>query len=123
MRGPRWHARMTSMTRITRRIAALIAIATLAFAQLAVSAYACSSYQAGTIAHAADSALDQCGKTANLCERHCSYGDSSLQSVPAAAIVPDLAPLPWRVEMAPTPAVDLVVARERPAPTRLEPPP
>ncbi len=82
------------MTRLSRRIAACLAAAALAFAQLAVSAYACPSRHHDEATPPHDVASEHCAKvaTTNLCERHCDYGASSLQSAPHAAIVPDLPP-------------------------------
>jgi len=54
--------------RRTRLFASLVAIAALLFAQFAVSAYACPMMSMG-----ADSEMN-----ANLCERHCDYGNASL---------------------------------------------
>jgi hypothetical protein len=115
---------MGAMTRLVRRLAACLAIATLAFAQLAVSAYACPTRHHDEAAAAHDAATDHCTKvaTTNLCERHCEYGNSSLQSTPPAAIAPDLAPLPWRVELVAAPALERVACKSL-SPQRTEPPP
>ncbi len=112
------------MTRLVRTIAATLATVALAFAQLAVSAYACPSRHHDEAAQSHDAASDHCAKvaTTNLCERHCDYGDSSLQSVPPATIVPDLAPHPWKIEPVASPVVPMA-ARQWLMPTRLEPPP
>jgi len=59
--------------------ASMIAIVALLFAQLAVSAYACPMAGMG-----ADTEMN-----ANLCERHCDYGNVSLdqaKSPPAMAL-------------------------------------
>ncbi len=112
------------MTRLIRRIAATVAIAALAFAQLAVSAHACPSQDSASAAVTKhQTAEEHCAKTAtrNLCERHCDYGDS-LQSAPPAVTAPDLAPLPWRVELIAAPAVERQACRTF-APLRSEPPP
>jgi hypothetical protein len=115
---------MGVMTRLVRRIAACLAIATLAFAQLAVSAYACPTRHQDGAAPSHDAATEHCTKvaTTNLCERHCDYGNSSLQSAPPAAIAPDLAPLPWRIELVAAPAVERRACKAL-APDRTEPPP
>jgi hypothetical protein len=115
---------MPSMTRLVRRIAACLAAAALAFAQLAVSAYACPSQDRASAAVTKhQTAEENCAKTAtrNLCERHCDYGDS-LQSAPPAVTAPDLAPLPWRIELVAAPAVERRACRSL-APPRIEPPP
>jgi len=115
---------MTSMTRLARRLAACLAIATLAFAQLVVSAYACPSRHHDEAAVSHDAASEHCAKvaTTNLCERHCDYGNSSLQSSAPAAAAPDLAPLPWRIELVAAPAVERRACKAL-APDRTEPPP
>ena len=65
--------------RRTRLLASMIAIVALLFAQLAVSAYACPMTGMGP-----DSEMN-----ANLCERHCDYGNASLDQAksPGAAAV------------------------------------
>jgi hypothetical protein len=112
------------MTRLVRRIAACFAIAALAFAQLAISAYACPMNMAGSANHASDSRADDCEMSggSNLCERHCDYGASSVQSSPVPAIAPQLVALPWRVA-AFVPLSFSTPAREWLPPTRIEPPP
>ena len=112
------------MTRLVRRITALLAIAALAFTQLAVSAYACPKDMPAGAHHAAVVSADDCDMpaTANLCERHCDYSASSVQSSPAPVLAPELVALPWRLE----PFVALpfsTTARERLLPPRIEPPP
>lgn len=56
------------IARRTRLFASVIAIAALLFAQFAVSAYACPMMGMG-----GDTEMN-----ANLCERHCDYGNVSL---------------------------------------------
>jgi hypothetical protein len=56
------------IARRTRLFASMIAIAALLFSQFAVSAYACPMMGMG-----ADTEMN-----ANLCERHCDYGNASL---------------------------------------------
>ena len=111
------------MTRLARRITACFAIAALAFAQLAISAYACPM-NAESATYASDSRVDDCemSGTPNLCERHCDYGASSVQSSPAPAMAPPFVALPWRIA-AFVPLSFNTPARERLAPTRIEPPP
>ena len=64
------------MNRVTRRIAAWIAVAAVAFAQLAVSAYACPM-ESGAVA--LDTPCEEMVVNANLCEGHCNYGSSVVQ--------------------------------------------
>lgn len=77
------------MTRFMRRIAALTAIAALAFAQLAASAYACplEAPRAAPMTMADGSPGCDEAVNANLCERHCDSGSLSVAftalSVPA----------------------------------------
>jgi hypothetical protein len=112
------------MTRLVRRITACFAIAALAFAQLAASAYACPMSMAENAAYASDSRADDCemSGTPNLCERHCDYGASSVQSSPAPEMAPQLVALPWRIA-AFVPLTFSTPEREWLAPTRIEPPP
>lgn len=68
------------MTRLTRRIAGLAAIAAMLFSQLAVSAYACPRELGASQASVAIAGtMDGCDEavTANLCDRHCDYGASA----------------------------------------------
>src|ERR1700680_2681893 len=111
------------MTRLVRRISACFAIAALAFAQLAISAYACPMNAEGAI-HASNSPADDCEMSGapNLCERHCDYGASSVQSSPAPAMAPQFVALPWR-SAAVVPLSFSPPAREWLPPTRIEPPP
>lgn len=112
------------MTRLVRRIAAWLAVVALAFSQLAVSAYACPSGMPERGPDIVQDVADDCGKLpgANLCERHCDYGASSVQTASPPAIILDPAPLPWRVE----PFVSLPAhasSREWLMPARADPPP
>jgi hypothetical protein len=80
----------------SRALAAWIALVTLLFAQLAVAAYACPRFTAPE----AVAATPDCDEpmNANLCESHCDYGSTSLDSkskVPGA----DVAPVSVRVEL------------------------
>jgi hypothetical protein len=112
------------MSRLVRSIVAGAAIAALAFSQLAISAYACPMDMARSAPSAGDSHADDCEMPGNpnLCERHCDYGASSVQSSPSPAIAPQLVPLPWRVA-AFVPLSFSVPAREWIHPIRIEPPP
>jgi hypothetical protein len=88
------------MTRLVRRITAIAAIAALAFAQLAVSAYACALETPSRAAAVTENGSVGCDEiaNANLCEKHCDYGASSVGL--AALSIPALpaTPLPWRLE-------------------------
>jgi hypothetical protein len=66
--------------RRSRLFASMIAIAALLFAQLAVSAYACPMTGMG-----ADTEMN-----ANLCERHCDYGNAALDQATSPASMPML---------------------------------
>ena len=115
------------MKRLVRRITACFAIAALAFAQMAVSAYACPMPMTEAQTLASESSADPCEMSgnSNLCERHCDYGASSVQASP----VPNSArwrriawPVPWRA--APFVALSFSVpVREWLPPARIEPPP
>lgn len=78
-----------------RRLTALFAVCALAFAQVAVAAHACAKLEraasvAATEAHPAchgSQAPHEVPPGDNVCEKHCQYGDASLdgaQSPPAA---------------------------------------
>jgi hypothetical protein len=112
------------MTRLFRRIAALAAIAALAFAQLAVSAYACPPGMPGGGMDMTPAMADECAElpTPNLCQGHCEYGASSIQTTSQPAIVPEPAPLPWRAEplVSHSPGA---ASRQWLLPARVEPPP
>ncbi len=81
-----------------RSVAALAAIASLLFAQLAVSAYACPRVQAAKPAtmHAGggDAGCDEMD-TANpaLCHGHCQYGNQSVDKWAGSWVSPDPAVL------------------------------
>jgi hypothetical protein len=96
------------MTRLVRRIAAVLALFALAFAQLAVSAYACPV--AATVGHEVASATTSeahCGDldNANLCDRHCDYGVSAVANASADSLPPFVATaLPGRIEIDSRPA-------------------
>ena len=89
------------MTRLVRRIAALLALFALLFAQLAVSAYACPMGSVPEVAAAGvASGEPHCAdlQNANLCDGHCGYGSSAAgqgASISFPAFVPT--PLPWRI--------------------------
>lgn len=87
------------MSRTLRRLAAVLALSALAFAQLAVAAYACPKGLDGQVRAVVPSEPEAptCPDLANpnLCERHCDYGASSVTNHPVPFTGPDLAPLPW----------------------------
>ena len=91
------------MTRAIRRIAAVFALAAFAFAQIAVSAYACPrTLQPVAEEQPATPAQDGCPQlsNANLCDQHCEYGSASVGGHADAMPAPDLVPLPWGVTAA-----------------------
>lgn len=105
-----------------RATAALIAILTLLYSQLAVSAFACPrSIEAASQA----APLSHCAKVVspNLCDRHCDYGSANVGSA-SPDITPDVLalPLPWRVE-SPSFAVRIVPVAEARTPRSHSPPP
>lgn len=83
-----------------RRFAALLAVCSLAFAQLAVSAYACPMIGP---AAATEVMSPDCPElnNANLCAEHCAYGTVTTDSHGVAFPVMDAAPLPWRAVASP----------------------
>jgi hypothetical protein len=86
------------MNRLLRRIAALVALAALAFGQVAVAAHACTGEMARS--HAMDGMpCEQTMPAGNLCERHCDYGAAASDSQGTAPAVNTVAPalLPWRI--------------------------
>jgi hypothetical protein len=88
------------MSHAIRRLAAILALAAFAFAQLAVSAYACPmTAQPAMQDQPAPDAQGGCPEfsSANLCEQHCAYGSASVGSHADSVPAPDLAPLPWGV--------------------------
>lgn len=94
------------MNRRTRVIAALLAIATIAFSQVALSAFACSK-DVARIAVAEEMPPGHCdqGGNANLCDRHCDYGTTNVGHASLDATADVLAlPLPWRAQAVTTPA-------------------
>ena len=68
------------MRRRTRIVAAWFAFVALLFAQLATAAYACPQMvEAPVVAMAAD-CEHAMAPTPNLCERHCDYGNVSVDT-------------------------------------------
>jgi hypothetical protein len=80
------------IARRNRLFASMIAIVALLFAQLAVSAYACP------MGMAADTEMN-----ANLCERHCDYGNAALDQATSPVSVPMLVQSMVRISPAPLP--------------------
>ncbi len=114
------------MNRSLRRFAALFLAATLAFAQLAVSAYACPVGSPMTSsASAAEVSAPGCPDlgNANLCAEHCAYGSVSSDTPSVALPGLDLAPLPWRVAASPVSALPRAMRDWRLARSMHPPPP
>jgi hypothetical protein len=86
-----------SMSRTLRRIAALLALAALGFAQLAVSAYACPRDTPGQARSVVEAQPEFCPDRSmpNLCESHCDYGSSTVSTHSNPPPAPDLALLVW----------------------------
>jgi hypothetical protein len=94
------------MSRRTRVIAALVAVAAIAFSQLALSAFACSRDLA-RFAMAVEMPQGHCdqGGNTNLCDSHCDYGASNVGHAWLEAPADVLAlPLPWRAQAVTSPA-------------------
>jgi len=86
------------MRRRSRIFAAWIAFAALLFAQLAIAAYACERFTpvpAAVVMPDCDMPMN-----ANLCDRHCDYGSTSLDSQKAKA-APDMAAVSVRIALPP----------------------
>ena len=95
------YAKLTPMNRLARRLAALVTLFALAFAQLAVSAYACAG-QPMTMVQAGETSAPPCHDP-GMCERHCDYGAAAgkqVVSAPSVFVAPPLLSLPWRIEAA-----------------------
>ena len=92
-----------SMSRSVHRFASLLVAAALAFAQLAVSVYACPMALPAPAASAIPVPAPDCPDLdpTNLCAAHCAYGSASADTSAAALPAMDVAPLPWRVEASP----------------------
>ena len=113
------------MTRLVRRVAALLATFALVFAQMAVSAYACPREAVPEVATSGVSGEDlPCAdlQSPNLCDRHCAYGSSATGQAPSASLPPFVATVrPWRLA---EPAAIAVFAQARDdAFLHFEPPP
>ena len=90
-----------SLRRPTRLLASIVAIAALLFAQLAVSGYSCPM-----MGMAPDAEMN-----ANLCERHCDYGNASLDQAKTSAGAGLLVQSVVRLTAAPLPAQPQVTTR------------
>ena len=87
------------------RLAALFALATVLFSQLAVSAYACAGPGSMQAVAAAAEEMPGCdempapGERSAICKAHCELGDQSLDKAgsiaPASAISSVCAPVAW----------------------------
>jgi hypothetical protein len=73
-----------AMNRLVRRLAAVAAIAALAFAQLAVAAYACTGERPQM--EATQSAMPCEMPSSNLCDRHCDYGANATDAQPVPSL-------------------------------------
>ena len=112
------------MNRRTRIVAAFLAIAALAFSQLAVSAFACPNHVAPVMS-ADEMPAGHCEQDAhpNLCERHCDYGAASVGHAAPDMTLDVLAlPLPWRAEPVAIAAPAMCVPRELAARSHSPPP-
>lgn len=119
------------MTRSHRPFAALLAIVAIVFAQMSVSAHACTApvepaqdevaihhTQCGGIGEA-----DEAPVNANVCAGHCQYGQASFDNAPPAPAAIDTAGPSLRIELlAPASSADSRPAR-RFAPAAAPPPP
>src|SRR5690349_14323515 len=107
-----------------RRLTAFVAILALAFAQLAVSAFACPLERSP---HAAMAAMDgdPCDgmATPNLCDRHCDYGAANVNHA-SPDLAPDVLalPLPWRAAPVPVPAAAARIVVDVPSRSHSPPP-
>jgi len=87
------------MRRRSRTFAGWIALVALLFAQLAVAAYACPRITAPE----AVASMPDCDEpmNANLCESHCDYGSTSLDSPKAKVPLPALTAFSYHLVVAP----------------------
>ena len=111
------------MNRLARRIAAFVALAALAFGQVAVSAHACAGEMSR--GHAMEGMpCEQMMPGGNLCERHCDYGAtaSDSQGAPTAVNAPAPTLLPYGIE-APASNALFTKATARPFERSVERPP
>lgn len=80
------------MNRLTRKLVSLVGIATVLFAQLAVSAYACPLQFMGlddavtmVSAHAANSS-ERAVSSPALCQKHCENGEQNVNDTPQSPV-------------------------------------
>lgn len=108
------------LSRKTRLIAALIALVSLLFSQLAIAGYTCSSAQAAQVAEQAAMAMQMEhhhmeGCTANeegksaLCHAHCQPDTQSLDR-PASVDIPPFVAIAMATAIIDIPAIDTPVA-------------
>ncbi len=96
------------MTRPTRTVAASLAAFALAFAQLVVSAHACTGHEAparvAVMAHhegcGGAMEADEAPVNENVCVEHCRYGDASLDNGQPDLVIGAAAGPVLRVELA-----------------------
>ena len=114
------------MSRSLRRLASVFLAATLLFAQLAVSVYACPTLAplpASTVA--LDVQVAECPDfaNANLCSEHCAYGSASVDTLSFSLPSVDLVLLPWRIALAPSMALPIQLQDWRLSRSMHPPPP
>ena len=73
-----------------RPFAAWLALVAFVFAQLATAAYACPQMSDRPMSMASGDCDREMPASPNLCERHCDYGNASLDN-PKPLVAPDLA--------------------------------
>ena len=73
-----------------RLIAAWLALGAFVFAQLATAAYACPELGERPVAVKMAGCDHEMNQSPNLCERHCDYGNTSLDN-PKPLAAPDMA--------------------------------
>jgi hypothetical protein len=119
-------AKLVPMTRAARRLSAWLALAAFALSQLAISAFACpKDVEAFALGAPAASHGESCPqhRSANLCERHCEYGSTSVATAGPSPPPPDLALLPWKTAVVPTGIAAALTPERCLAPSAAPPPP
>ncbi len=88
------------MTRLVRRIAAIVALCALGFSQIAAAAHACAQAAEQRAAMSqGSSSHDCCDEKPTPCEQHCAYNVAPPLETLAVVAVASLQPLPaLRVE-------------------------
>lgn len=87
------------MSRITRKLIALLGIAAVLFAQLAVSAYACplqdtASDDVAAVAGSASGSRDlRDADSPALCQKHCENGKQNVNDTPQPPLIVSLSPI------------------------------